>query len=144
MRWLGGAGPMGSNVRTVAARAHCIVKRGGRNPLPVQCLPQTDIGQGRHGLRVQQAAAAPLVQGHVPADPVQEGHFQHRTRAAARRHADNRLDPQAKACPGYDGAQRGQALERRSANGRRLSRRAAPRKAYGARRGRRPSWPPFP
>ena len=40
------------------------------------------------------------------------------------RHADNRLDPQAQTRPSHDRAQRGQAIERRRATGRRLSRRA--------------------
>ena len=50
--------------------------------VPMQHVPQADVGQGRNDFRLQQVAAAPLVQGHLSDDPIQEGHFQHRTRLA--------------------------------------------------------------
>ena len=51
--------------------------RQARRPdiVPMQCVPQTNIGQGRNDLRVQQIASAPLVQGHVSGDSIQEGGF---------------------------------------------------------------------
>ena len=36
----------------------------------MQWLPQTDVRYGWNDFRVQQVAAAPLVQGHVSSDPI--------------------------------------------------------------------------
>ncbi len=77
-------------------------------------------------LRVLATPTEPLVQVYVSADPIQERRLQSRTWTAAWRHADNRLDPQAQTRPSHDGAQRGQAIKRRRANGRRLYRRQPP------------------
>ena len=49
--------------------------------VPVQRLPQADLGQGRNYLRLQQAAAAHLVQSDLSRHAIEEGDFQHRTRA---------------------------------------------------------------
>ncbi len=62
----------------------------------MQRLPQADLGEGGDYFRIQQAAAAALVQSHVSGDPIEEGNLQHRVGASARRHADDRLDDAGK------------------------------------------------
>ena len=75
--------------------------------IPMQRLPQADLGEGGDYFRIQQAAAAALVQSHVSGDPIKEN-VQHRG-ASARRHADDRLDDETQARSGHDRAKRRQA-----------------------------------
>src|SRR5271165_629348 len=64
----------------------------GAPAIPMQRLPQADICEGRDYFRIQQAAAAALVQSHVSGDPIEEGDLQHRAGASVRRHPDDGLD----------------------------------------------------
>ncbi len=134
-RWCGGAGLR--VLRVPAARAGSTASSNAASRILYQCnaCRKQTSGHGGNDLRVQQAPAAPLVQVHVSADPIQERRLQSRTWTAAWRHADNRLDPQAQTRPSHDGAQRGQAIKRRRANGRRLYRRQPPRNLWTRRRG---------
>src|SRR5271165_4912133 len=92
----------------------------GAPAIPMQRLPQADICEGRDYFRIQQAAAAALVQSHVSGDPIEEGNLQHRVGASARRHPDDGLDDETQARSGHDRAKQRQASEWRRANGRRL------------------------
>ena len=91
--------------------------------VPVQRLPQADLRQGWNHIRLQQAAAAHLVQGYLSLDAIQERHLQHRTGSPARRHPDDSLGNETQARASHARAQREQAIERRRADGRRLHRR---------------------
>ena len=68
--------------------------------IPMQRLPQADLGEGGDYFRIQQAAAAALVQSHVSGYPIEERNLQHRVGASARRHADDRLDDETQARSG--------------------------------------------
>src|SRR5664280_92801 len=68
--------------------------------LPMQRLPQADLCEGGDYFRIQQAAAAALVQSHVSGDPIEEGNLQHRVGAAARRHPNDGLDDETQARSG--------------------------------------------
>src|SRR5271166_3821820 len=100
--------------------------------VPMQRLPQADLRQGRNHIRLQQAAAAHLVQGYLSPHAIQEGHLQHRTGSPARRHPDRSLGHETQARASHARAQREQAIERRRPNGRRLHRR---RSSWPARTG---------
>src|SRR5208282_464025 len=107
----------------------------GAPAIPMQRLPQADICEGRDYFRIQQAAAAALVQSHVSGDPIEEGNLQHRVGASARRHPDDGLDDETQARSGHDRAKQRQASEWRRANGRRLYWRRALRQTRTRRRG---------
>ena len=105
-------------------RARPLPRESRRAPLvPVQRLPQADLRQGWNHIRLQQAAAAHLVQGYLSLDAIQERHLQHRTGSPARRHPDDSLGNETQARASHARAQREQAIERRRADGRRLHRR---------------------
>src|SRR5450759_1091392 len=67
-------------------------------------LPPPDLADRRHDLRLDPPAAAPLVPRHVSPDPEQAGHLEHRTWPPSWRDADHRLEDQAQAGAGDDGA----------------------------------------
>ena len=90
--WRACAGLMAFECPDCGGHGHCVVKRGARQLFPMQRLPQADLGEGRDYFRIQQAAAAALVQSHVSGDPIDEGNLQHRVGASARRHSDDGLD----------------------------------------------------
>src|SRR5277367_2520892 len=72
--------------------------------VPMQRLPPPDLADRRHDLRLDPPAAAPVVSRHVSSDPEQARHLQHRAGPSPRGDADHRLEDQAQAGAGDDGA----------------------------------------
>src|SRR6201994_1215805 len=101
--------------------------------LPVYRLSTADIGDRRNDFRSDQGAAVHLVSRHVPSHSEQGRHLQHRVGPPAWRHPDHRLEDQAQADAGGDGAGRHKAPDGTDRNRRRLSRRGLQRGQAGPR-----------
>ena len=101
--------------------------------LPGAGLSTADIRDHRNDFRGNQGAAVHLVSRHVPPHSEQGRHLQHQSGRRLRRHPDHRLEDQAQAHAGDDGAGRHKAPDGTDRDRRRLSRRGAQRRHAGPR-----------
>jgi hypothetical protein len=98
---------------------HSALRREPRNAqaVPMQRLPQANVGAGRNSLRFEQAAAAYLVCGPVSPHAIETGDIQPRAFAPARDYAKCGVEDEAQARAGHIGAQRDEALEGQGSDG---------------------------
>ena len=102
--------PDGFSCPVCGGRSHSEVKTRGLFQC-TKCRRQTSPIAGTD-FRLDQIAAADLVPGHIPSDPEQAGHLQHRVGPTSRGATDLGLDAQAQPPAGDAGTRWAQAPDR--------------------------------